>query len=275
MRHLFLLPLLAAASLLQVSCDATSFSDSNPPIVDFKAGAVRVVDSAIIFTNETLGTTDTEYLWDFGNGTTSTDREAFVVYSSPGSYTVTLKATNGAGSAEFARVIKVLGEIPDTKVLDVPLRTQEGSWWAWAAVTEMVLNYHGVKVQQCGMFKDIYGVECCDDPGACRYSWRLDQIGALLSSRGNMDWETQTARMTMDQIRMEIAQERPVIASIEDNVRNFGSFVVIYGYEDPDVLMIHDPDHGSYSIEYDYSLGNVQEGFQWEYTIFNIEKRPE
>lgn len=47
------------------------------------------------FKNTTQG--NATYVWDFGDGTTSTDAEPTHVYNKYGNYTVTLKATNGGG----------------------------------------------------------------------------------------------------------------------------------------------------------------------------------
>lgn len=43
------------------------------------------------------GTTNTQWLWDFGNGTQSTERNPSVKYNNPGVYTVVLKVTNDKG----------------------------------------------------------------------------------------------------------------------------------------------------------------------------------
>ncbi|MBL7732008.1 MAG: PKD domain-containing protein, partial [Chitinophagaceae bacterium] len=43
------------------------------------------------------GNTNTTWLWDFGNGTTSTLQNPFVTYTTAGSFTVTLRVTNDKG----------------------------------------------------------------------------------------------------------------------------------------------------------------------------------
>ncbi|WP_243685147.1 PKD domain-containing protein [Methanosarcina barkeri] len=42
----------------------------------------------------------TDWYWEFGDGATSTKRDPVHTYQDPGSYTVTLTATNDAGSDE-------------------------------------------------------------------------------------------------------------------------------------------------------------------------------
>lgn len=60
------------------------------------------------FINNSSGATS--YLWDFGNGSTSTDTAPSIVYSPKGQYLVTLIATNGNCSDTATRVIDVFGE---------------------------------------------------------------------------------------------------------------------------------------------------------------------
>lgn len=50
------------------------------------------------FTDQTTGGTPTSWLWDLGNGTTSTLQNPSTTYINPGSYTVTLTVSNGSGS---------------------------------------------------------------------------------------------------------------------------------------------------------------------------------
>ena len=44
------------------------------------------------------------YLWDFGDGTTSTEEDPVHIYASPGIYTVTLTATNSCTSETETKV---------------------------------------------------------------------------------------------------------------------------------------------------------------------------
>lgn len=50
----------------------------------------------VLFTDESTNT-PTSWLWSFGDGYLSTERNPFHTYPSPGSYTVNLKATNAGG----------------------------------------------------------------------------------------------------------------------------------------------------------------------------------
>ncbi len=50
------------------------------------------------------------YLWDFGDGTTSTDPDPDHQYATPGQYTITQMVENGCGSDVFTRTVEVVGE---------------------------------------------------------------------------------------------------------------------------------------------------------------------
>jgi len=55
----------------------------------------------IAFTNLTTGTAPLTYLWDFGDGGTSTEKDPVHQYTAVGIYMVKLTATNAYGSYEM------------------------------------------------------------------------------------------------------------------------------------------------------------------------------
>ena len=64
-------------------------------------------DSGLVFTftNETSGTPPLEYLWDFGDGVTSTEGSPVHEYAFPGTYPVSLTATDLCGSNQITHPI--------------------------------------------------------------------------------------------------------------------------------------------------------------------------
>ena len=59
------------------------------------------------FTNQSTGTPPLSYLWDFGDGTTSTDISPSHTFGSTGAYNVTLSTSNSFGESSVTRAILV------------------------------------------------------------------------------------------------------------------------------------------------------------------------
>lgn len=72
-----------------------------PPVVNFSADRTSgCFPLRVQFTDLSgagTGNTNTTWLWDFGNGTTSTLQNPLAVYTTAGNFTVTLKVTNDKG----------------------------------------------------------------------------------------------------------------------------------------------------------------------------------
>jgi len=73
------------------------------PVANFTANTTTGLNPETVQFTDTSSNTPTSWLWDFGDGTTSTDQNPTHVYSLPGSYTVTLIATNNAGSSTLTQ----------------------------------------------------------------------------------------------------------------------------------------------------------------------------
>jgi PKD repeat protein len=73
------------------------------PVAGFTASPTSdIVPAIITFTDRSSGTPDT-WLWDFGDGGSSTEQNPVHTYTVPGTYTVTMTATNAFGSSEKTR----------------------------------------------------------------------------------------------------------------------------------------------------------------------------
>ncbi|MEZ4975907.1 MAG: PKD domain-containing protein [Flavobacteriaceae bacterium] len=74
------------------------------PEVDFEVDAIACVNTTVLFDNTTVDgynqncNTDAVYNWDFGDGTTSTLEDPSHVYTSPGTYTISMYAQNFCGT---------------------------------------------------------------------------------------------------------------------------------------------------------------------------------
>jgi len=78
------------------------------PEAGFASNSPVYLGSPVVFANLTKGTPLFEYLWDFGDGGTSTESDPQHLYVAAGIYTVTLAATNTLGSDAFAGPVAVV-----------------------------------------------------------------------------------------------------------------------------------------------------------------------
>ncbi|MAB79258.1 MAG: hypothetical protein CMJ89_07885, partial [Planctomycetes bacterium] len=70
-----------------------------PPIVDFSAIPTSgIVPLTVFFSDTSAGVAVSSWSWDFGDSGTSTDQNPSHTYDAPGTYTVSLTATNAGGS---------------------------------------------------------------------------------------------------------------------------------------------------------------------------------
>ncbi len=102
------------------------------PIAAFNYGGTLVTPAAITFTN-TSQYADT-YLWDFGDGTTSTQQNPSKTYNQHGTYTVTLTASNSVTSLsnQTSQTLNIKpGKVflQTITVNDIPLTKPSGGGW--------------------------------------------------------------------------------------------------------------------------------------------------
>ena len=69
-----------------------------PPVADFSQSATSGTTPFAVQFTDTSTNTPTSWSWNFGDGNTSTDENPSYIYSTAGSYTVSLTATNAGGS---------------------------------------------------------------------------------------------------------------------------------------------------------------------------------
>lgn len=72
----------------------------NPPVANFSANTTSSCSGIIQFTDLSTNS-PTSWLWDFGDGQTSTAQNPQHIYTSNGTFTVSLTATNSIGSDQF------------------------------------------------------------------------------------------------------------------------------------------------------------------------------
>ena len=91
---------LPGASAASVSEQAGYITVGLAPVADFDAlYAYNIVPTTVTFRDLSTGTTPMKYLWDFGDGATSTEQSPSHNYIRKGLYTVKLTVTNAYGSS--------------------------------------------------------------------------------------------------------------------------------------------------------------------------------
>ncbi len=88
----------AAGFTIQWTC----INPNSPPTANFKADVTQTCSGTVKFTDMSIGG-PSSWLWTFGDGNTSTLQHPTHTYINNGTYTVSLKATNGFGNNTFTR----------------------------------------------------------------------------------------------------------------------------------------------------------------------------
>ena len=88
------------------------------PVADFSADTKSGNAPLTVKFTDTSSNYPTSWLWDFGDGVTSTEQNPTHTYTKPGNYTVTLTASNLAGSSTQTLNITALDVIPPTVTVD-------------------------------------------------------------------------------------------------------------------------------------------------------------
>lgn len=103
--------------------EAGSIPDNTPPEANFTASKSTTDWKKYQFSNQS--TNATKYVWDFGDGTTSSDLDVTHTFPDEGNYTVSLKATDNLGaSSTFSSVINVVE--PDVPTAILPTINEAG-----------------------------------------------------------------------------------------------------------------------------------------------------
>jgi len=101
MKKDFLLSTLFIGILLVNGCK------KEPPLALFSMDKVTYkMDETITFTNQSENAKD--YIWDFGDGKSSTDENPKHAYSSTGDFAIKLIATGGGGTDSITKTISIL-----------------------------------------------------------------------------------------------------------------------------------------------------------------------
>jgi hypothetical protein len=226
------------------------------------------VDTIVTFTNESLNAD--RYEWDFGNGTTSTDKHPTANYHQAGNYTVRLICRNRSGDADTAvEELRIVPTITDRKELDVVYVQPLVDGWLWPAISEMVLRFFGRSVRQCNIMDYYYQRDCCTNPEFCAPGVTEQELNTNLRVFGNLEGEWQYAPLSFEQIRMEIAQDRPVVALLQEG--GYRYIVLITAWYESGSIGIISPYSGPAIIDYEDLVRYGK--YDWIQSLYCIKER--
>lgn len=113
---------------------------NSPPTANFASSVQETCSGAVSFTDQSINGA-TSWLWNFGDGNTSTDQNPSHTYQNEGTYTVTLTATNGFGSDAASYNNLIVVDRPDGPDAAGDFRCDAGSL-ALSASGSGTLNWY-------------------------------------------------------------------------------------------------------------------------------------
>jgi len=115
-------PAIIIALLILVGCkhDKYNFDDLGEPVKSFYTVSTEelLIKQAIVFSNASENADS--YFWDFGDGTTSTEKNPSKVYQEAGAYTVKLRAIGAGGTGNYAKSLVIVdpnANVPTDKIM--------------------------------------------------------------------------------------------------------------------------------------------------------------
>ena len=89
------------------------------PTANFSSSATTICAGSSVVFSDLSGGSPSSWAWDFGDGGTSTQQNPTYVFNTPGTWTVTLIATNGQGSDTQTATITVTAGITYAQTVDL------------------------------------------------------------------------------------------------------------------------------------------------------------
>jgi large repetitive protein len=122
------------------SWDHNIYAIKQPLLANFSSNSTKGMDPFKVQFNDESTEDPISWKWDFGDGSTSKDENPTHTYTNPGIYTVTLIATNNAGSNKITKTgyITVTSKIPY-----VVINTPEGLYNTTLNITLTNLDFDG------------------------------------------------------------------------------------------------------------------------------------
>lgn len=187
---LFLIVLL---SFVGCSSDKYVFEDLGAPVKSFYTYSTGdlLIKQSITFTNASENA-DT-YLWDFGDGTTSTDKNPTKIFTEAGAFTVKLKAVGAGGTGNYIKSLVVIDPdaiIPTDKFMyfieyNNPIRAIRKVSLNLGSIPQSVVGISGkmgVGLAVDSLNGKIYYTDFYDDSTPDGKIWRMNMDGSNLEN---------------------------------------------------------------------------------------------
>jgi len=98
-----------------------------PPVANFSANKTEGTTPLTVKFTDTSTNSPTEWQWNFGDGSTSKEKNPLHVFSGEGTYSVTLVATNGDGSSGIKSMSIKVNRVPTPPVANFIANKTEGT----------------------------------------------------------------------------------------------------------------------------------------------------
>lgn len=166
------------------------------------------------------------------------------------------------------------------QILPVKVVTQEQNQWCWAGVSQCILDYYSVEVEQCEIaeyarsvitWHNFGSVNCCEEPdGPCNwwnYNWGAPgSIQEILVHFGQLDNMGVGAALSHTQVVQQLGTDRLFVIRWGWTAGG-GHFIVGHGI-DGQTLYYMDPwfGEGAKFANYDWVVRSTSNGHTWTHT---------
>lgn len=126
----------------------------------------------VSFTNRSVG--GTTFLWNFGNGITSTESNPTIAYTTTGTYLVSLTVTNHCGSRTYQQTVVTTTVLPIDLLLLTAVADGESNRIEWSTTSEKNTQWHFIERSATGnSIWDIVEKVAAQGNSTQRYDYQL------------------------------------------------------------------------------------------------------
>lgn len=146
------------------------------PVAEFSATPTTITEGGSVQFTDQSTNVPTEWLWDFGDGSTSTSKNPSHTYSSKGTFDVSLTVTNSAGSNSVTMYGYIIVSRPDITGQTGILSDSDGNIYNWVGIGQQAWMVENLKTTKYNDGSDIslvtndYVWDHLTTPGYCWYN---------------------------------------------------------------------------------------------------------